>query len=425
MNLRATTSGVFSTVTFAVAVAALALSLSISSLVHAQQQGQQQYEPCPDGTESIEFVFIGDEQSLQDNGWSLTCAEGLDQPEVNIIGGLVVATTKEGQTSNDGSTSEEVERIWNVPPGLLQYDPGYSTDGVFRRRECIPDTWTCTFTLTDLSSNGLDKDVDSFFVLRYGASTVDTYQQEEAFSTLEYCVGAGCGRGGGSTAGGIINGPLVSVPVDSECVVTRFDITLDDRPEDVTYAVTCGPGGESDEDVIIWEGSGFGPEDAGRNIEYEDCLHAVYCCKMSVTDASGNGLIDAVQTDSGPRYGSLHMEWNDEPVIAYEGEGDVVGFEVIDKSFGYTCSSPDDLTISKAVDGSDPDDQDVNGSSGISRTGMIILIVCMAILAIILIGLTILYCRRRRNQNKTASVARANVRAQKLSDEESEESNEV
>jgi hypothetical protein len=253
--------------------------------------------------------------------------------------------------------------------------------------------------LTDASTDGL-VDSESFFVLRYGANTIVTYEQQ-AFSQLEYCLGLGCDEeSDGLTVG------IPTVPTDSSCIVTRFDITLDDRPEDVTFKVTCGPGLDNYESIVIWEGSGFGPEDAGLNIEHEDCLHSVYCCKLVVTDASGDGLSEAVQTESGPRYGSLHFDWNDEPILAYEGEDDLVGFEVINKSFGYTCNAKsEDVSINKVEQGDvevDNDNEWPYGSS-ISRTGMIILIVCMSLLCLTILILGYVCWRRRRTgQNRTA-----------------------
>jgi hypothetical protein len=294
-------------------------STSVSAIEDCKNEGEQ----------PLEFRFFTDNNSWNDNGWTLEC----------------------------DYEDESKAMLWSVPIGSLNYE---ARTQVIREAACVPDTATCTFHIFDASGDGLqssspngedDESFSGWFALLHGATTVGTYQNvaEPSFSELTYCIGPNCDQK-----------PQEIQSNDENCQdVVYLALQLDGRPQDTSYQLVCNNGAD-----IIWDGKDF--TTPGAYVEEETCLPKDSCCEFVVTDNDTNGLTSEVDTTNlaaGTRpNGFIYLEWNYQPVMEYDGatgeEFDVLTAHFACGSTATTTESTDNTETTESTDADTDTDTD-------------------------------------------------------------------
>jgi len=284
-------------------------------------------ETCQNEDEQpLEFRFFTDNNSWNDNGWTLECAY----------------------------EDETKSLVWEVPVGSLKYE---ARTQVIREAACVPDTATCTLRIFDASGDGLQSSVlptdengvpipinplsddipESFsgwFAFLHGSTTVGTYQNVKwpNFSELTYCVGPNCEEQDQNQESQLPNN-------DENCQdIVYLAMQLDAKPQDTSYQLVCNNGVD-----IIWDGRDF--TEAGSYVEEETCLPKDACCEFVITDTDTNGLTSALDTTqmlagstTVRSTGFLYLEWNFEPILEYDGATGEQ-FDVLTASFACGAST--------------------------------------------------------------------------------------
>lgn len=232
-------------------------------------------EDCNPGEKQLEFTFFLDEDSLTENGWTLECdGEGL---------------------------------IWNVPVGTLQANTAVENPFV-KEQVCLPENFTCHFTLEDLYGDGLL--FPGYYYLTFGAETIAVSEDEEEFFEKSYCLGPNC--------------PVHPFEETEDCDNIYIFFQADESPEESSISIECG--GET-----IYSKSDF--MTAQETIEVEKCVPLDTCCILTIKDSASNGL----QPSQG---GSIFVEWANQVVFEYD-DTDPFEFDVISTNFGMTCPALD------------------------------------------------------------------------------------
>mmetsp|Transcript_48362 Transcript_48362/g.54824 ORF Transcript_48362/g.54824 Transcript_48362/m.54824 type:complete len:695 (-) Transcript_48362:14-2098(-) len=325
----------------------LCLLPSLLLLASSQVSG---IETCQqDDEQPLEFRFFTDNNSWNDNGWTLECAYD----------------------------DETKALVWEVPVGSLKYE---ARTQVIREAACVPDTATCTLRIFDASGDGLQSSVlptdangiplpinplsddipESFsgwFAFLHGSTTVGTYQNVKwpNFSELTYCVGPNCSEENQEQDA---SSPQLSNNDENCQDIVYLAMQLDAQPQDTSYQLVCNNGVD-----IIWDGRDF--TEAGSYVEEETCLPKDACCEFIITDTETNGLTSAldttqllVGTTTQRSTGFVYLEWNFEPILEYDGATGEQ-FDVLTASFacGASTSGTTDVeattmttTITETVD---------------------------------------------------------------------------
>jgi hypothetical protein len=235
-------------------------------------------EDCAADTQLVEFFIQLDQDSNQETGWTLQCGH---------------------------------EEIWNVPIGYLEETQNFRENNQMLLSTCIDVTKTCDFTIQDSYGDGLVEGDGSFY-LRYGATTVASYNMSQGmFTELSYCFGPNCNQA-----------PLED---SDECAKIYLSIGLDANPDDISYEVECN-------NEVVLQGPWGEPKGSFALIEEETCMPLSSCCKFTVTDSRGDGLTAV----SGGDYGWIYLEYGLDQVFGYSGDDDgAFTAETVD--FGYGC----------------------------------------------------------------------------------------
>jgi hypothetical protein len=235
-------------------------------------------EDCAADTQLVEFFIQLDQDSNQETGWTLQC---------------------------------DHEEIWNVPIGYLEETKNFRENNQMLVSTCVDATKTCDFTIQDSYGDGLVEG-DGYFYLRYGATTVASYDMSQGmFAELSYCFGPDCNQA-----------PLED---SDECAKIYLSIGLDANPDDISYQVECN-------DEVVLQGPWGEPKGSFDMIEEETCMPLSSCCKFTVTDSRGDGLTAV----SGGDYGWIYLEYGLDQVFGYSGDDDgAFTAETVD--FGYGC----------------------------------------------------------------------------------------
>ena len=233
---------------------------------------------CYPGEQEVDFTLFLDEDSDKEQGWNMQC---------------------------DGQT------IWEVPVGILQ-ETNMHRERMHRNwvrdTACIPETATCDFTLEDSYGDGMYN--PGYFYLRYGTTTIATYDNEP-FHEKSFCFGPDC--------------PDLPQELAETCDLVYFFLKYDSHPEDNSFKVECDTAG------VILEGSGL--DDAAFNeTEFQTCIEPFSCCTLTITDSESDGM---TSTD-GEFYGSAYVEWANQRIFAYDGSS---GYEFgnVSIDFGLGC----------------------------------------------------------------------------------------
>ena len=251
------------------------------TLAHSSTTSTVMAEECTTGEQKLEFMLFLDEDSLTENGWSLTC--------------------------------ETVGTIWTIPIGSLQSTAAayvrHDTDIPYVNQQvCLADTDTCDFTLQDAFGDGLL--FPGYFYLSLGAKTIALSDPEEEFLEKSYCLGPKCAA------------PEPETVAAEECDSLYLLAKADANPEQNTISIQCD--GE-----ILFQHSFTEPEET---IELDQCIptSSSKCCTLSVTDSAGDGLniLDGAQ---------IFAEWANNIVLEYDDAQNAFEFESVKYEFGLSC----------------------------------------------------------------------------------------
>lgn len=192
-------------------------------------------EDCSGEEEQLEFTFFLDEDSLQENGWALTC---------------------------DG-----VGTIWDVPVGTLEASGSvqFADVPVVKDQICISKNATCHFTLEDTFGDGIL--FPGYYYLTYGATTLVVSEDGEEFYEKVSCFGSNC--------------PIAAQEIVEECDDIYLFFEANSSPEQSSVQIVCN--GE-----IKFSKSDFTV--AQEIAEFEACIPNGGCCTLLVYDSAFDGL---------------------------------------------------------------------------------------------------------------------------------------
>jgi hypothetical protein len=232
-------------------------------------------EDCNADEKSVEFFIELDQDSNHETGWTLECGN---------------------------------QEIWNVPIGYLEETKAFRPSNQILLSECVDEGLKCDFTIQDKYGDGLTEGPGSFY-LKYGATTVATYDRLEKFTEKSYCFGPGCDQ--------------LPLEIAEVCAMLFLSMRLDANPDDIQYEVEC------DGEVVLKGPWGIIPY---QEIEEETCMPISSCCRFAVTDSSGDGLTQAADGDKG----WIFLEYGLDPILDYNGNQDGTFSEKV-VQFGYGC----------------------------------------------------------------------------------------
>lgn len=292
--------------------------LLISLLVVVSPSLSNAAEDCNAGEELLDFFMHLDEDSVSENGWYLRCeGEGL---------------------------------IWDVPVGTMQTTdpngPGYymppatsNENGMVHAQVCLPEDFTCNFTLVDSWGDGLL--YPGYYSLTFGATTIAVTTADTAFSEQTHCFGPHCNPD--ATA---------SLPIElvEECDNIYANIRTDLNAEQLSFNVTC------DGTTVLHKSDFSTPFE-----EYigEKCVSVGACCIATVTDTGNDGLI--VGDASGEEeLGFVYLEWASEKVLWYTGQ-EGLKFGTLRVAFGTNCPTEEEIPSDNGSSPTEPNVEDTEG----------------------------------------------------------------
>jgi hypothetical protein len=239
---------------------------------------------CSEGEVKLEFTLYLDEDSHNENGWSLAC--------------------------------EDVGTVWTIPVGSIQFtdptatgyvhrdsDPAYVKDQV-----CLSVDSTCHFTLEDTYGDGLV--FPGYFFLTYGPKTIAVSEMEEEFFEKGYCVGPNC--------------MLLPEETTQDCDYVYVFAQADLSPEQNTINIECNQ-------EIVFQKTFSVPEETA---EFDECIPTTMCCTLTITDSAGDGLnvVEGAQ---------LHAEWASTVLVKYDTSDNAFEFQTASFDFGLGCGVPE------------------------------------------------------------------------------------
>jgi hypothetical protein len=261
---------------WAVAAAASLLLGSSSTMVLA--------DDCNVGEEQLEFTFFLDEDSITENGWSLSC---------------------EGEGT-----------LWNVPIGSLQVASGTP---FVKEQTCLPEDFTCHFTLEDSRGDGLL--FPGYYYLTFGATTIAVSEQGEEFLEKSYCFGPNC--------------PIPAKEVEEQCDSVHLFFRADNSPEESSIKIEC-----NNDPTPLFSKSDF--TTPFEVVDFEYCLPVDQCCTLTISDSASNGLSAATtRTSNFPASGHhVFVEWANQVIFTYD-ESNPYRFGTVGLNFGLACPNVD------------------------------------------------------------------------------------
>ena len=321
---------------------------------------------CKTGEAKLDFMLYLDEDSLTENGWSLTC--------------------------------ESVGTIWTVPIGTLQSsDPtaaGYvhlDMDVPYVNQQvCLSDTDTCDFTLVDSHGDGLL--FPGYFYLFLGSTTIALSEPEEEFLEKSYCLGTKCTQ----------EQEIIVEDCDSVYLLARADENFEQN----TISIQCD--GET-----LFERSFTEPEET---IELDQCVptSSSKCCTLSITDSAGDGLnvLDGAQ---------IYAEWASNVVLKYDDPQNAFEFDNVKYNFGLDCPEVDVTPTEDPIQSEDQSTDEEPQVDSVNKTSSKMskqdrdgpsgaIIACAVVGSLLLIGLLVLvviHCAtvRSRDDQNNASIS--------------------
>jgi hypothetical protein len=261
------------------------LSIIWAAAASAWLLGSIAADDCNVGEQLLEFTFFLDEDSTTENGWTLAC--------------------------------EEEGTIWNVPIGTLQSSNTNAMGFVHQDSEmpfvteqaCLPEDFTCHFTLEDLHGDGLL--FPGYYYLTFGATTVAVSEKGEEFFEKSYCFGPNCS--------------IPAQEVAEQCDSVFLFFQADDSPEESSVEIECNGS------TLFSKSDFMTPFEA---VEFEYCLPIDQCCTLTVSDFASNGLSSSLQG------GHAFVEWANQVIFSY-GDSNAYRFDSVSLNFGLACPNVD------------------------------------------------------------------------------------
>ena len=261
---------------------------------------------CNVGENQLEFTLFLDEDSVTENGWSLTC---------------------------DGEGT-----VWNVAVGTIQsvfpdviVDPDINPSPFVTEKVCLPEDTTCTFTLEDTHGDGLLS--PGYYYLTLGPTTIAVSEEGEEFKEKSYCFGPSC--------------QIVAREVAENCDYVYLHFQADDHPEESSVEITCNGS-------TIFSKSDF--TTPGEAIEFEQCVPPDQCCALTIHDSESKNGLNSLEG------GHVLLEWANQVILRYDATNDYE-FETLSRNFGSTCPEVDPLDDKSEDQGdSTEENQDPNSS---------------------------------------------------------------
>lgn len=242
------------------------------------------------------------------------------------------------------------KNVWKVPTGTFGKRKAFQT--ITEYKASIASDSTCIFTMYDTAGDGL-MDARGYragsYTLTYGtmqvanyvASSANTFQYDGSGGPYKQCIscfGPRCGNAGASPysvpsqgGGGTTKAmSTTSSNTQATCTDVSLVMTTDEFPTETGYTLVCS--GETLWDVTagaILSSNQF------STISDKVCVASKHkCCKFTVTDTYGDGIISPQQNIPG----SFELRWNRKTVALYDGSNSDAKFKELSFDIGTKCS---------------------------------------------------------------------------------------